>query len=142
MALQPLINGTAYSWSQIAITIGGRPLTDVTAISYTVTQEKTNNYGIGNQPTSRGRGRKEYEASITLRLGELEAIRNSVLSRDILDIAPFNITVSFLPEDGTLPVNHILKNAEFTANPVDVSEGDTSIELEIPLIIAGVDYLL
>lgn len=137
--LNPLINGTSYSWSQITVNIGGSLIVDITAISYKSMQEKTNNYGSGSQPVSRGRGRTEYEASMTLRLGEIESLRNSVASRDILKIAPFDVTVAFLPEDATIPVVHTLKNAEFLEDPVESTEGDTTIEVEVPLIIAGIE---
>ena len=140
--ITPLVNGTAYSWAQIRVTIGGRPVTGITQINYKRTQEKVNNYGAGNAPTSRGRGRKEYEASITLRLGEIQSISRSAENGDITNLLPFDITVSFLPEDATIPVNHIIKNAEFTEDFVEVSEGDTSIEMELPLIISGFDKTL
>jgi hypothetical protein len=137
-----LINGTSYSWAQITINIQGTPLYGVTAISYKTSQEKTNNYGQGNRPVSRGRGRKETEASLTLRLGELEALRNSISNRDILDIPPFDITVAFIPNNADInqPLVHTLKNAEFLEDPVDSTEGDTTIEVDVPLIISNVIY--
>ena len=137
-----LINGTSYSWAQITINIQGTPLYGVTAISYKTSQEKTNNYGQGNRPVSRGRGRKETEASMTLRLGELEALRNSISTRDILDIPPFDITVAFIPNNADInqPVVHTLKNVEFLEDSVDSSKGDTSIDVDIPLIISDVKY--
>jgi hypothetical protein len=135
-----LINGTSYSWAQITINIQGTPLYGVTAISYSETQEKTNNYGQGSNPTSRGRGRKEYEASMTIRLGELEALRNSIASRNLVDIPVFDVTVAFIPKgsDSNVPVVHTLKNAEFLSDSVDVTEGDTSIEVDTPLIISEI----
>jgi hypothetical protein len=135
-----LINGTSYNWAQITINIQGTPLYGVTALSYSETQEKTNNYGRGASPTSRGRGRKEYEASMTIRLGELEALRNSINSRNLVDIPMFDVTVAFIPNgaDTNVPVVHTLKNAEFLSDSVDVSEGDTSIEVDMPLIISEI----
>ena len=135
-----LINGTSYSWAQITINIQGTPLYGVTALSYSETQEKTNNYGRGSAPTSRGRGRKEYEASMTIRLGELEALRASIASRNLVDIPAFDVTVAFIPNnaDTNVPLVHTLKNAEFLSDSVDVSEGDTSIEVDMPLIISEI----
>ena len=54
MAFQPLVNGTAYSWSQITVNILGVPVAGVSAVSYTEEQEMQDNYGAGNRPTSRG----------------------------------------------------------------------------------------
>ncbi len=137
---QPLINGTAYSWSQIRVNINGTPLIDITSISYKTVQEKTDNYGQGNRPTSRGRGRKTVEASITLRLGELEALRNSAPNRDILDVPPFDISVAFIPENNGVIVAHSLKNAEFLEDPVEANEGDNEVLVEVPLIVSHIEH--
>jgi hypothetical protein len=58
----PLINGTAYDFSQIIVTILGVPVASVSSIEYSEEQEKTNNYGAGNRPVSRGQGAIEAKA--------------------------------------------------------------------------------
>jgi hypothetical protein len=134
----PLINGESYSWSQIVLNILGTPIVGFTAISYKESQEKVNNYGAGNRPVSRGYGKKEYEGSITFHMEELQAIAASAPNRSILDIPPFDVVVSFLPKSGTI-VTHTLRMVEFLEDPFDGSEGDTAFELEVPIILAGID---
>jgi hypothetical protein len=131
-----LINGIEYSWSTITITVNGTPVAGATSINYTQTRTKENIYGAGDQPVSRGRGNTEYEGSLTLLKSELEALKNSSPNRNILKIPPFTITVSFVPE-GAQPVSEVLKYVEFTEQPFDGSQGDTSFELELPFVYAG-----
>ena len=131
-----LINGIEYGWSSIRVTINGTVLAGIRGISYTKTREKENVYGAGNEPVSRGLGNTTYEGSITLLKSELEALKNSSPNRSIVDIAPFTITVSFVP-DGAQPVTQLLKYVEFTEEVMDGSQGDMSFELELPFIYAG-----
>ena len=60
----PLINGINYSWANITVIGLGVPFIGITKIDYNAKQEKTNNYGAGSQPVSRGYGRVEYEGSL------------------------------------------------------------------------------
>lgn len=133
-----LINGKSLSWANITIDIlGARPV-GVTSIKYELKQEKTNNYGIGTKPVSRGRGKKEYSGSIKFEQKEVEAIIAALpAGRDLTDIAPFNITVAF-SENGLLIQYHTLKNCEFMNDPFEASSGDTSIEQDIELIIGDI----
>jgi len=133
-----LINGESYDWSQIVVTVLGSPKAECKAISYTASQEKTNNYGQGSLPTSRGRGRKTFEGSLTLSLADLEALRGVSPNRDVLDIPPFTITVTWIPRNG-IPLNHVLKNCDFTEDVLTVAEGDTDIPVELPFIFSHIE---
>ena len=135
MAFPTLINGIEYSWSTITITVNGTPIAGATGVSYSETRTKENIYGAGDKPVSRGRGNREYEGSLTLLKSELEALKNSSPNRSVLDIPPFVISISFVP-DGSQPVTEVLKYVEFTEEPFDGSQGDTSFELELPFIFA------
>ena len=48
----PLINGRAYDFTEIVVTMLGGPVVSVKAITYTEEQEKANNFGQGNRPIS------------------------------------------------------------------------------------------
>jgi len=133
------IRGTAYSWSQIKINIGGNVISEVKAISYKTKQAKQNNYGAGSGALSRSRGKKEYEGSIQLFMTAMESLRKNAKSGDLTDIAPFTIVVSYLPEGGTI-VTHTLKYCEFLEDGYDVKEGDMEVAPTLPIIIGGVDY--
>lgn len=135
MAFPTLINGIEYSWSTITITVNGTPVAGATSVNYTETRTKENIYGSGDKPVSRGRGNREYEGALTLLKSELEALKNSSPNRSVLDIPPFTITISFVP-DGAQPVTEVLKYVEFTEQPFDGSQGDTSFELELPFVYA------
>jgi hypothetical protein len=137
MALIPLVNGESYTWAQIIVNIGGVPIAGVKAIKYKTSQEKVNNYGSGSSPVSRGRGRKEVSASITLEMAEVEALRASSTTKDLLDIAPFDIIIAWLPTNGAI-VRKTLKNCEFTEDLMESKEGDTTIDIELPLIVSHI----
>lgn len=139
MAVQTLINGESYSFSQIKLNILGANPVGVTAISYNDEETKENNYGLGRHPVSRGRGPIEYSASITMQLEEVKKLQEASPTGRIQDIPPFDIIVTYLPVGGVIKTD-VIRNVEFTTNPVDASQGDTSIEVELELIVAGIDY--
>jgi len=135
----PLINGVNYSWSNVSLVLFGVPVIGITKIEYTRKQKKDNNYGFGVDPISRGYGNKEYEGKITLYRDEWNKIIASAPSRDPLDIDFFDIQVSF---SGTRvsPSLDVLRACEFLEDPFTVSQGDTKIMVEIPIIIGLIDH--
>jgi hypothetical protein len=136
--LTPLINGRTYGWADIAVVIGGAPLTGIRGIKYGEAQEKENIYGAGRYPVARGYGRISYTASITLLAGTVLALQNTAPSGQLCRIQPFPITVVYQPEAGPL-VTHVLKNAEFTDTNFEWAEGDLSKEIELTLIISHIE---
>jgi hypothetical protein len=137
MAFQPLVNGTAYSWSQITVNILGIPVAGVTGVSYTEEQEMQDNYGAGNRPVSRGYGNITTEGSITLHMEEVEALQAAVSTGRLQDIPEFDIVVAFLPEGGVI-TTHTLKNCRFKTNGRDLEQNQMAIEVEIDLQIAQI----
>lgn len=137
MAFQPLVNGTAYSWSQITTNILGVPVAGITSVSYDENQEMVDNFGAGNRPVSRGYGRIETEGSITLHMEEVEALQDAVVSGRLQDIPEFDVVVAFIPEGGIVRT-HTLKNCRFKNNAREISEGDTAVEVELELQIAQI----
>lgn len=133
-----LVNGVNYSWVDIKLVLFGVPVIGITKISYNEKQEKTNNYGAGEKPISRGYGRKSYEGSIELYTDTWKKIIAAAPNRSPLDIPPTDIPVIF-GSSRTLFDKDVLKQVEFLENPLDVSEGDTSIKITIPLIIADIE---
>lgn len=135
--MTPLINGINYSWGNVQFILFGVPVVGITKISYKAKQDKSNNYGVGFQPISRGYGNYEYEGSIEIYTEEWKRIIASSPDRDPLSIAPFDIQVVF---GGTrvLPDKDVLKMVEFLENPLDTNQGDSKILITIPLIIGGI----
>jgi len=136
--MTPLINGVSYSWASISFNLFGVPVAGIASIDYNRKQEKTNNYGAGPDPVSRGYGRKSYEGSIELYLDEWKKVIAAAPSRDPLAIGWFDIPVTYgnSVADATLDV---LRGVEFMEDPFSAKEGDTKLMVKIPLIIAQID---
>lgn len=136
----PLINGVEPAWANIIVGIAGIPETAVTAISYKDEQEIENIYGAGQLPVARGYGNIVPTASITLLTSAVEALRAASLTGRLQDIAPFTISVNFIPVNGGKLIRHKIKNVQFMNDGVDTSQGDTKIERQFDLIPSHIDW--
>jgi hypothetical protein len=136
--MTPLINGTAFSWSSIAFNLFGIPVVGIVNIEYKTKQVKTNNYGAGDEPVSRGYGRKEADGSIELYLDEWKKIIAAAPNRDPLQIGWFDIPVTYGNSVADATVD-ILRGCEFTEDPFNAKEGDTKLTVKLPLIIAKIE---
>jgi len=134
-----LINGQAYSWSQIKINILGRQVNGVTKISYSDKEEMQNNYGAGNRPVSRSYGKIECEAAVELYMEEIEALQKATATGRLQDIPEFDIVVSYQPNAGRI-VNHTLHNARFMENGREPGTDDMAIKKEIPILISHISW--
>src|SRR6478735_1701810 len=94
-----MINGVEYAWEDIQVTVSGsnKPLVNILAIEYTSKKKHENLMGSGSEPVGMGRGNKEYEASIKLRLSEI--IKLQQLWGDITKKV-FAVTVGYTVEAG------------------------------------------
>jgi hypothetical protein len=137
MAGIPLINGVQYSWGNIKIVLFGTTVSGITEIEYTSKQKKENLYGGGTEPTGRGYGNKEYEASITLYREELNALIAAAPGRDLLQIPPFPIQIVYESLTGAV-VSVSLKSCEFTEHGLKAAQGDTSLKMKLPLIVGQI----
>lgn len=133
----PLINGVNYSWVNITCIPFGVPIVGITKISYKRKQEKTNNYGFGSRPVSRGYGREEYEGSIEMYTDEWRKIIAESPNRNPLSIPPFDIPIIFGGSRVQFEKD-VLKMVEFLEDPLDGNEGDTRLLVTIPLIIGDI----
>lgn len=137
-----MINGIEYGWSDIKLNLLGRTVEGITSIEYSDTREKVNNWGRGSQPVSRGKGKYEAKAKITLSMKEVEAIQRA-LPRGvrIQDIPMFDINVSFDPEDGSSPiVKDRIRHCEFTNKERKIKQGDGEISHEFELVVGVIDW--
>jgi hypothetical protein len=135
--MTPLINGVAYSWSSISFVLFGVPVAGIVNIEYKRKQAKTNNYGAGTEPVSRGYGKKEYDGSIEIYLDEWKRVIKAAPSRDPLAIGWFDIPVLYgnSVADAT---KDTLRAVEFLEDPFTAKEGDTKLTVKIPLIIGAI----
>jgi hypothetical protein len=133
-----LINGESVSWAQVQIQLLGAPLTGIRSVKWNAKREKTNNYGAGSKPVSRGYGRYEYEGSITFLAEEWKNIIAASPNSDPLELNYFDVNVLFVSATTGLVMQCTWKAAEILENPFDVSEGDTMVEIEVPFVIADI----
>jgi len=133
-----LKNGVAYSWGSILFPVAGVPIVGVTKIAYKSMQEKKNGYGAGYEPTTREYGNKTYEGSITIKREELNRLILAAPDGDITNIPPFTIPVIY--QDGTRVAPRVdeLKAVEFKGFDQTANQGNTSIDVELELVIGGI----
>ncbi len=135
----PLINGQAYTWSQIICNIAGVPIAGIDAIDYADKQEIVNNYGAGNYPVSRGFGKIEPTCKLALHMEEIEAITNNAPGRRLQDIPEFDVIVSYITNTGST-VTHKIRNCRFKENMRSPKAGDTKIAPDLELIPSHIEW--
>jgi len=139
-SLPVLINGKSYEWADIVINILGVPFSGVTSIQYEDAQEMENIMGAGNRPVSRAYGNFKPTAKVTLLMEEVEAIQAVAPAGVLQRIPEFDISVTFV--DSALVTRvHTIKNCRFTKNSRNVNQGDTSIAVEMDLVISHVNFV-
>lgn len=136
----PLINGKSYEWADIVVNVLGLPIIGITNIEYEEKQGMENIYGAGRFPVSRGYGKVEPTAKITMLMEELENIQAVAPLGRIMDIPEFDIIVMYL-DPANVTRKHVLKNVRFMNNKRASSTGDTSIPVELELIVSHIQYL-
>ena len=114
------------------------PIAGVTAISYSEEQEKTNNFGAGNRPVSRGHAAIEASGSIDISMNDVEALRNVAPDGSLLQIPSFDVQVTFTNEQGVQ--THVLKNCEFTTDGMEGTQGDTDLVRSFDLVMSHIKY--
>ena len=137
--LQPLINGRAYDWSSISVYLFGKKIYGITAINYEETSEQQLNKGAGLYPVSYAPGDKNYEASMTLSMFEVQKIQDSlsITGFSITDIPPFDIIVEYAPL-GQRRVTDRLVGCRFTNNVRTANQGDPDTVAELNLSVAQI----
>ncbi len=135
----PLVNGQAYAYADIVVTVLGSPLAGITSIKYSDTQEVTENFGAGRFPVSRGLGKIESECTMTVDRAELNALISAAPSNRLQNIGEFDITVSYVPL-ASAPVTDIIKNCRFKNTPSGGDEGDSSVMAELELATSHIQW--
>lgn len=136
----PLVNGRAYDWASIKLQMLGITVVGIVAISYEDNQNKVDNQGAGIYASSRGYGKYDAKASITLEMKETERIQSKLgPGRRIQDIPPFNVSVAYVNEANVM-VRHTIHNCEFTNNKREIKAGDTNIEVQHELITSHITW--
>jgi len=121
-----MINGTAYSYKDAKLTIAGLEMFSVSNIKATVTQEKTNNYGAGANPVSRGRGKKEYDTSFELSLKDVEKLQLISPTGLLIDMPMTNAIV--LLDNGFDKKEIVMSYFEFKDDGIEAGLDDTEMK--------------
>ena len=135
-----LINGQEYSYAQAEFGIGTGIVNGITAMSYEDTTEIKDNWGAGNRPVSRSRGKYEAKGSMTLHMSEVEAITAQAPNGDLAQIPMFDVTVVFIPELGQSPVTHKLRGCQFLGNKRNLTQSADGITVDLDLIVAEIQW--
>jgi len=138
--MTPLINGRAYDFAQINMLISGVVVPSISSIEYSEEQEKTNNFGAGDRPVSRGHGAIDAKAKITMSMNDVEALRASATDGSLLKLPAFDVVVVFLHPTSAKVVTHTLKNCEFLSDGVTGSQGDTDLKRDFDLVCSHITY--
>lgn len=137
--LVPLINGKSHEWSDIVCNIMGVPVVGITSIEYSDSQDMQNIYGAGRMPVSRGYGKIEPTAKLTLLMEEVEAIQAVAVNGRLQDIPEFDIVVAYI--DSALVTRiHKLRNVRIKNNVRSSKSGDTSIPVELELVLSHIEW--
>ena len=130
-----------YAWANIDVVMLGRPVIGLRAVKYKVKKEKEPIYARGNKPVSIAYGNKSFEGEIGLLQSELEALIVAAgKGKNVTDIAPFDITVAYIPEGGTTVVTDIIKNVEITESEKSSKQGDKFMEVTIPFVALDIEF--
>jgi len=119
-----LILGQSYSFTDAKVVIAGVEMFSASAINVTESQEKTNNYGLGNNPVSRGRRKKEYDVSFDLSLKDVERLKVIIPGGSLNDLP---ISVASIILDNGVDAKHRfdLTGFEFSSDGLEISLDDT-----------------
>jgi len=143
MAL-PLINGVNYSSASVNVIIPALPsqlAIGVVSIDYDKMQEVTDNYGLSQDPISRGFGQNKYTGSIELMKDTWNQIIDASPLRDPAKLPLFDITVTYAGSTtGGIFKKEVLRAVTFKNNPSGVKMGDTKITCKIELAVGNIDY--
>jgi hypothetical protein len=135
----PLINGKSYEFADVTCIVLGQPIVGITSIEYMEESETENIYATGRFPVSRGVGRVQPSCKITMLMEEVMNIVSVAPTGRIYDVPEFDIIVSFT-DASLIPVVHKIRNAKFKNNKISAATGDTSIPVELDLVISHIEW--
>ncbi len=135
------INGLLYSWADVRINLLGRDIVGILAVDYEDGQTTKAVYGHGKKRIGRVSGMYTASATLTLEMGEVEALNLSLpTGTSMYDIAPFDVTISYVNSEQIL-VTHVLHQCIFTKQNRTSKAGEVKeIEVKLPLDVADIDW--
>lgn len=135
----PLVNGVAYAWVDITVSLFGVPVAGITAVTYEETSDIVNNYGAGRFAVSQSNGKVEPTASITIDRAEYNALIAAAPGNRLYNIPNFDIVVAYAP-DGSAPVADIIKGCKIKKMVGGGAEGDSNIVAELEIVPSHIEW--
>ena len=128
-----------YAWEDYSCFLGGKRVSMIVGAKYTKNQNKEYIYGEGSNPQAIGRGNISYEASITVKMS---ALNDMILSAggDITDIDAFTVVHKFQRKGSNRIVTDIMYECQFTSQSKEILQGNTSAEVELPIMPLRIEY--
>jgi hypothetical protein len=137
-----MFNSEEYGFIDIQVVMLGRPIVGLRKIRYKSMQEKSNVHGAGAKPIARGRGKIDYDGTITILFSELRALLASQGQKvdGPIKLRPFDITVVYAPSVTSIINTDRLVFVEVTECEVDWNNGDQFAEIDLPIVIGDIQY--
>lgn len=135
----PLVNGVAYAYVDITVSLFGVTVAGITSITYEETSDIVNNYGAGRFAVSQSNGKVETTASMTIDRAEYNALIAAAPNGRLYNIPNFDIVVAYAPS-GSAPVADIIKNVKIKKMVGGGAEGDSNIVAELELVPSHIEW--
>lgn len=123
-----------YEFADITLIMGGKDITGVRGIKYTVKQEKEAIYGKGNDPIKIQKGNRSYEGEITCLQSELESLIAASDDKSILSLQLDAVVCYGNPSKGDVLITDVLQGIQFTEETIEMKQGDKFAEIKLPFI--------
>lgn len=137
-----MFNSEEYAWKDMNVVVAGRAVTGITGLSYTTERVAEYNYGAGDNPHSVQKGNKSYPGEITLNQSEIESLIRSVREQgaeDPTDIS-FDIIANYAKGVADSQVTDALRGCHITSLPKGWNQGETKMNVTLPLMILKIEY--
>ena len=132
--------GNQTGWGDLKWDINGSQIVGVTAIKYKDKTEKELVYGAGRKAIGVGIGNESYEGSISMYRYEIDRILAGITGEKKLSrLATFPITVVAQMEGQTGFTTDVIL-CQFMESGRDMSQGDKTDIVELPLLIVDIQY--
>lgn len=128
-----MFNSREYQWSDVRLTVGGRPITRARSVRYKRSKEKELLYGTGDEPVSIQSGNVAYDGELGLLRSEYETLA-AAGGGSVLDIQTDMVVSYGNPAKGDVMVTDKLLGCQFTEEENSMSQGDKNEEITLPFI--------
>lgn len=129
-----MFNSREYEYADVTVVLGGKDLTGLRGIKYSVKQDKELIYGKGNLPHSIQKGNKSFEGEISVLQSELETLIANSPKRDLMELQ-FDVVVCYgNPSNGDVMITDTLLGCQITEYSKETKQGDKFMEVSLPII--------